>query len=88
MVAFGFLPQNFGRWWGRINGTLSFYEFRLNGGDTQMLPVAIVFVLNFLHSETVVMLKHLLTPVSTLTLRGGRDNKTLFLHQEDGGWWV
>ena len=34
LVAFG-MPQNFGRWWGPMNGTLSFYEYRLSGGDTQ-----------------------------------------------------
>ena len=34
MVALGFLAQNFGRWWGVMNGTLSFYECRFSGGDT------------------------------------------------------
>ena len=34
VVAFVFLPQIFGRWWGPVNGTLSFYECRLSGGDT------------------------------------------------------
>ena len=29
MVAFGFLPQNFRRWLGPTNGTLSFYEIPL-----------------------------------------------------------
>ena len=31
VVAFGFLPQNFGRWRGPMNGTLSFYECRFSG---------------------------------------------------------
>ena len=35
VVAFDFLPQNFGEWQGPINGTLSLYECRLSGGDTQ-----------------------------------------------------
>ena len=34
MVAFGFLPQNFGRCRGPTNGTLSFSECRFSGGDT------------------------------------------------------
>ena len=34
VVAFGFLPQNFGMWWGPANGTLPFYECRFCGGDT------------------------------------------------------
>ena len=34
MVAFGFLPQNFWKWQGPTNGTLSFYECRFSGGDT------------------------------------------------------
>ena len=34
VVAFGFLSQNFGRWCGPRNGTLSFYEWRSSGGDT------------------------------------------------------
>ena len=32
VVAFGFLPQNFGRWWGPTNSTLSVYECRFSGG--------------------------------------------------------
>ena len=35
MVAFDFWPQNFGRGWGPMNVTLSFYECRLSGGETQ-----------------------------------------------------
>ena len=35
MVAFGFLPQNFGRWQRAMNGTLSFCEYRLSDRDTQ-----------------------------------------------------
>ena len=38
MVAFGFLPQQFGRWWVPTNGTLPFYECRLSGRDTLTLP--------------------------------------------------
>ena len=34
MVAFGFLPQNFWKWQGPTNGTLSFCECRFSGGDT------------------------------------------------------
>ena len=34
VLAFGFLPQNFGRWWGPINSILSFYEYRFSDGDT------------------------------------------------------
>ena len=34
-VAFDFLPKSFGRWWGPTNVTLSFYECRLSGRDTQ-----------------------------------------------------
>ena len=34
MVAFGFLPQNFGSLRGPMIGTLSFYECRLSSGDT------------------------------------------------------
>ena len=47
MVAFGFLPQNFGTWWGSVNGTLSFYECSLSAGDTQSLPILIKFVCTF-----------------------------------------
>ena len=32
VIAFGYLPQNFGRWWGPMNGTFSFYEC---GGDAK-----------------------------------------------------
>ena len=31
VVAFGFLPQNFGRWWGPMNSKLSSYEWRFSG---------------------------------------------------------
>ena len=34
MVAFGFLTQNFGRWQGPTNDTLSFYECRFSEGNT------------------------------------------------------
>ena len=44
MVAYGFLPQNFGSKWGPTNGTLSFYEGRFSDGDTQTLPYAKEFV--------------------------------------------
>ena len=47
LVAFGFLSQNYGKWQGPTNGTLSFYEwiFRdLGGGDTPTLPYAKEFV--------------------------------------------
>ena len=40
MVAFGFLPQHCKRWWVPTNGTLSFYECRLSGEDTLILPYA------------------------------------------------
>ena len=71
LVVFGFLSQNFGTWWGLTNGTLSFYECRLGGGDTQTLPDVIGFVLNFLHSLAVEMLKHSLAsepPRETFTI--------------------
>ena len=45
MVAFGFLSQNFERWWGPINGTLSFYEYMLSGRDTQTLLQSNLFEL-------------------------------------------
>ena len=38
VAAFGFLPQNFGSWWGPTNDTLSVYECRFSGRDTQTLP--------------------------------------------------
>ena len=44
VVAFGFLPQNFERWQGPTNDTLSFYECRLSGGDTQILPLVTKFL--------------------------------------------
>ena len=31
MVAIGFLPQNFERWWEPMNDILSFYECRFSG---------------------------------------------------------
>ena len=33
-VAFGFLSQSFGRWWGPTNSTLSFCKCIFSGGDT------------------------------------------------------
>ena len=57
VVAFIFLPQNYGRWQGPMICTLSFYECRLSRGDTQRCwgysnrtccnPIC----LNFFHSE-------------------------------------
>ena len=44
VVAFGFLPQNFGRWQGPTNVTLLFYECMFSGGDTQTLPALIQYV--------------------------------------------
>ena len=44
MVVFA---PNYGRWWGPTNGTLSFYESRLSGGDTQTLPVIITLICTF-----------------------------------------
>ena len=35
VFGFAFLLQNVGRCWRHTNGTLSFYECRLSGGDTQ-----------------------------------------------------
>ena len=35
MVAVRYLTENFGRWQGPTNGTLSFYGWKLSGGDTQ-----------------------------------------------------
>ena len=57
MVAFGFLPQTSGKYWGPMNGTLSFYEARFSGGDTERSwghanPTCCNRIhLNFLHSE-------------------------------------
>ena len=45
MVAFAFLPQDFGTVLGPTNGTLSFYESKLIGGDTQTLPACEPFAL-------------------------------------------
>ena len=65
VVASGFLPQNFRRWQGSMNGTLSFYKCRLSSGDTQRwwghsTPTCCNQIhLNFLHLEAVGMLKHL-----------------------------
>ena len=44
VVAFGFLPQNFGRWQGPTNVTLLFYKCMFSGGDTQTLPALIQYV--------------------------------------------
>ena len=46
VVASGSLPQNIGRWQGPTNGTLSFYESRLSGRDTQSLAAVIKFTWN------------------------------------------
>ena len=35
MVAFGILPQHFGRQWGRTSGSLSFYKCRFSGGTLE-----------------------------------------------------
>ena len=52
MVAFGILPKNIWRWQGRTKITLSFYECRVNGGDTQTAPAVIKLVLVFLNAKT------------------------------------
>ena len=36
MVAFGFLPQHFGRWQGPTNAILLLYEWSLSGVDNQI----------------------------------------------------
>ena len=41
VVAFGFLPQNFGKMVGTYKWYLSFYDCRLSGGDTRTLPTVI-----------------------------------------------
>ena len=68
VVTFGFLPETFGRWWRPTNGTLSFCEFRLGGGDignggtqTPTLPTVTELV-NF------------------FALRSGGDSKALSSH--------
>ena len=33
VVAFGFLPQNFRRWWGPMNDGFTQNEFSFSGGD-------------------------------------------------------
>ena len=35
VVAFGFLPKNFGRWWGSMNDTFALYECSLSSVDNQ-----------------------------------------------------
>ena len=45
VVAFAFLSQDFGTVLGPTNGTLSFYESKLIGGDTQTLPACEPFAL-------------------------------------------
>ena len=46
MVAFGFLPQQFGRWWGPTNSLNAGSEVGIpwGGGDIQTLPYAKEFV--------------------------------------------
>ena len=79
VVTFGFLPQNFGRWWEPMIGT--FYECRLNGGNSQRWlghpkPTCCNKIdLNFWHSEAVGMQKKNL-PLPAVT--------NFFLHSE--GW--
>ena len=41
MVVFAFLHQIFGRWQEPMNSTLSFFECRFTGGNTQTLPTVI-----------------------------------------------
>ena len=45
VVAFGYLLQNFGKWQGATNGTLSIYERRFSRGDSETLPYANEFEL-------------------------------------------
>ena len=52
VVAFGFLPQNFGRWRGPTNAILSFCDCKFSGGDTQT-------TLLLFHSLVAEMQKHL-----------------------------
>ena len=66
--TFGFLPQNFGRWWGPMNGTFSFYECRLNGGDTQ----------KWLGHSTPTCWNQI--DLNFFTLTGGGNAKTLLSH--------
>ena len=66
MVALGFLPQNFGRWYGPMNGTLLFYESGFSVGDTMRWwghaspTVCKRICLNFLHLQAVGTKKKLL----------------------------
>ena len=68
MVTFGFLLQK--NWWqGPTNGTLLFYECRLSGGYTQRWwghSNRNSICLNYLHSQAMEMLKHLLMPARNL----------------------
>ena len=63
VLAFDFLLQNFGRWQGPMNDTLSFYECRFSGGDTMRWwgnsnPTSWkITCLNFLLSQAVGMHK-------------------------------
>ena len=86
VAAFGFLPQNFGRWQRSMNGTISFYECQLSSWGTQRwwehssLTCCSWIYSNFLHSQAVKILNHPLMPTCALVPRGDGDFKTLFLY--------
>ena len=68
VVACGFLPQNFGKWWGSLNCTLSFYECMLSSWTT--------------HSEVLRTLKPYLLQLysfEAFVLTGSGNAKTCFL---------
>ena len=79
MVAFAFLPQDFGTVVEPTNGTLSFYESKLIGGTLK--PYLHV---NLLHSEAVGCKNIFLAPIVSLLFRG--DGKP-YIHESlgDGG---
>ena len=57
VVAFGFLPKNFGRWWGPMSSIFYFHNYRFSGGNTMMWwwhsnhTLCIRICLNVLHSQ-------------------------------------
>ena len=70
VVAFGFLPRNFRRQ-GSTNGTLSLYECRMSGGDTQTLTTVINLVRTFAlmgNGDTKKLLLHPTMPSQPQTL--------------------
>ena len=60
VVAFGFLPQNFGRWWGLIPGCIDYKSFARKWMQSMVVGTVNPYLLfkknsNFLHSQAVGM---------------------------------